>query len=108
MFYYLKKYREYLIIIYLYVKKNKIDEALSLLPIIQNYEKKILFLVKHNQYYREVETVKNILKKISFILEIIEKKLKYQEKKITINSNDFFIKEISFLLKKFLQEKGLE
>lgn len=102
----LKKYREYLILFYKYLKNKQIEEASSLIPAIKNIENKI---IKENLIHSNIvdkENIKYILR-IKRIIHNIEKKI--IEYKVQLNKNkDVNLKEeIDILIKKFLLEKGI-
>lgn len=101
----LKKYREYLILFYIYLKNKQIEEASSLFPTIRYYEKIIL------QKFKNITEITNedrkIIQKLSRILFFLEKKIQILKKESKKSYNFYIEEEIEFLIKKFLEEKGL-
>lgn len=94
-----------MLLFYLYIKNNKLEEAISLLSIIEAYQYKI-----YNEYTKKnknLEKEKKLLKKIDFITMFLEKKLKKKESEFQKIAEELYKKKIDFMIKKFLQEKGL-
>ncbi len=123
--YYLHKllirYREALILFYISIKSEHWESAFSLLPVIENYEKRILqliqkcpFLFHHRSLFNESLILgKKKYSLYAFLSKIflLQKKINniYQKKnhRIETYTKQSFYSKIDFLIKIFLQEKGL-
>lgn len=102
----LKKYREFLVLFYVSLKQDQFDSALSLIPELNCLQEKIHSSLEQMTNF-DGDSIVNLAKKILLIQKHIEKL--YTQKKYIIETqiNDHFYTKIDFLIKKFLQEKGL-
>ena len=103
----LKKYREFLILFYTSLKQDQFDSALSLIPQLSYLQEKIQSSLEQRHDINNTPSIVSLAKKILLIQKHIEKL--YPQKKYLIETqiNDHFHTKIDFLIKKFLQEKGL-
>lgn len=105
----LKKYREFLVLFYVSLKQDQFDSALSLIPELNCLQEKIHSSLEQMTKFDfdNEDSIVNLAKKILLVQKHIEKL--YTQKKYIIETqiNDHFYTKIDFLIKKFLQEKGL-
>jgi len=96
-----------LILFYLSLKQDQFDSALSLIPELNCLQEKIHSSLEQMPKFDDEDSIVNLAKKILLVQKHIEKL--YTQKKYIIETkiNDNFYTKIDFLIKKFLQEKGL-
>lgn len=96
-----------MILFYLSLKQDQFDSALSLIPEISCLQEKIYSGLEQMPKFDDEDSIVNLAKKILLVQKHIEKL--YTQKKYIIETkiNDNFQSKIDFLIKKFLQEKGL-
>jgi hypothetical protein len=105
----LKKYREALILFYVSLKRRNYESAFSFLPYVEQLQRKIIRILNNPNLILDKDREK-LLRKILFIQNRIV--IFYHNHKFCILSDlqakyDNFHTKIDFLIKKFLQEKGL-
>lgn len=115
------QYREVLILFYVSLKKQNFEAALSLMSNIYTSENRILRILKNDKalqaiqfFFRSSNEFSNHKHDLQILLSkiiLIQKKIEdiYKKKQSLINSysNKSFYSKIDFLIKIFLQEKGL-
>jgi len=96
-----------LVLFYVSLKQDQFDSALSLIPELNCLQEKIHSNLEQMTKFDNEGSIVNLAKKILLVQKHIEKL--YTQKKYIIETqiNDHFYTKIDFLIKKFLQEKGL-
>ncbi len=96
-----------MILFYASLKQDQFDSALSLIPQLTNIQEKIQSSLEHKHDLDNNTSIVILAKKILLVQKHIERL--YIQKKYLIETQikDHFHKKIDFLIKKFLQEKGL-
>ncbi len=95
----LKKYREFLLILYLSIKQRNYDSAISLLPQIDYLCEQILNFIQKNNQTKQKKTITNLTKRVLKIQKKIEREF---DKFKSIYYFTLFRNEVEILIKKFL------
>ncbi len=110
----LKKYREALILFYVSIRNENWESAFSLLPIMNAYQNQLNQFFITRKIFKKMQNNKNmysefyhLINKISFLSNKIEYIFNIKRHKIKKHLDKNLYIKIDFLIKNFLQEKGI-